>query len=120
MAVHDRAVLFSCSRLLAVSEDSRTLDRRLLLLANEKEDFMTFDEAYEELRKLAGDNAFALSYERASYFQDGIEIRTYIAGRGHAPTAVTYAGAITNMLAFLGEADPSIPDPAPNDKGETS
>jgi hypothetical protein len=102
---------------LAVPEDSRTLNRCLLLLANEKEDSMTFDEAYEELRKLAEGDPFSLTYERASYYKDMVEIQAYIAPH-HAPAASTYSGAVANMLVTLRKIDYSVVSSAPDDNSE--
>ncbi len=74
---------------------------------------MTFNEAVEEMKVLAGGGVWALNYEVSSYY-DGPRITGYIGNhkRGHADTSETYKGAIENVRKML---SPQIGDPAPPD-----
>lgn len=61
---------------------------------------MTFEQAVEEMKVLAGDDAWAFQYEVASYLPQA-EIHGYIARFGHAAPHNTYQGAIDNMRAKI-------------------
>jgi hypothetical protein len=76
---------------------------------------MTFNEAVEEMKKLAGSNAWSFHYVVASYF-DGVQIHGYIQrdGSSHAEPANTYRGAIDNVKFMISP----IPDSPPPQEGE--
>jgi hypothetical protein len=73
---------------------------------------MTFHDAVEELKVLAGESHWTLVYEAASYHDD--EIHAYISGIGHAKPHSTYRGAIDNMLDMI---NPKA-DPPPGEENE--
>jgi len=75
---------------------------------------MTFQDAENELKDLAKDRAWSLTYERASFFlPGGTAITAYIAGVGHGESSITYEGAIENMRKKLSLPPAGKPDPAP-------
>jgi hypothetical protein len=65
---------------------------------------MTFDDAVEQMKSLAGEDHWSFQYEVASYM-DGAQIHGYISrlGVGHAEPHNTYQGAIENMKAKINE-----------------
>lgn len=86
------------------------------MLAHRKEDRkMTFDEAVEEMKKLAGDSPWSLGYQVGSYL-NGADIRCYIArpNVGLAPAAQTYQRAIDNMKKLI-DGTPEQIDPPPQE-----
>jgi hypothetical protein len=77
---------------------------------------MTFQEAVEELKVLAGNNDWAFQYQVASYLREA-NIVAYInrVGVGHAEPHNTYQGAIDNMKMKINNPA-EIDDPAPKDE----
>ena len=77
---------------------------------------MTFNEAVEELKVLAGKDVWAFQYEVASYLPN-VQIHAYIDRPfvGHAAPHNTYAGAIANIKVKINTAA-EISDPAPEDR----
>ena len=76
---------------------------------------MTYTEAVEELKEMAGKRDWSLIHETNSYGDPRIQIHCYIprAGKyGHADKSTTYQGAIDNMRDVLA----SQGDPAPEDE----
>ena len=74
---------------------------------------MTFNEAVEEMKRLAGDGVWALDYEVASYHPAWIH--GYIGDVGHAEHSNTYTGAIANVQTMI--AMRHLPgDPAPEEE----
>jgi hypothetical protein len=74
---------------------------------------MTFEQAVEEMKVLAGDDDWSFQYKVASYLPQ-TEIHGYIARFGHAAPHNTYQGAIDNMRATINTMAP-IDDQAPNE-----
>ena len=77
---------------------------------------MTFQDAVEEMKVLAGRRTWAFEYEVNSYSK-GVQIHGYIESDklrrlGHAKVANTYAEAIRNVKMML---DPMPIDDAPED-----
>lgn len=81
---------------------------------------MTFEEAINEMKELAGSDNWAFQYEVASYLPRAA-IHGYIARTGvnHGEAHNTYQGAIDNMKAKI-NAPAEIDDPAPEEKEEAA
>jgi len=76
---------------------------------------MTYAQAVEELKEMAGKRDWSLNHATSSYSDPRIEIHCYITDVkpfGHAPRATTYQGAIDNMREMLANQG----DPAPEDE----
>ena len=72
---------------------------------------MTFKEAVDEMKRLAGERPWSFEYRVGSFYSGRPFIRGYIDPYGHARESTTYAGAIRNVKIMLGleteEADPA-------------
>lgn len=81
---------------------------------------MTFEEVVEEMRVLAGTDAWSFEYEAASYYPQ-VQIHGYISrpGVGHAQPHNTYQRAIDNMKMKINNPG-EIDDPAPVEKEEAA
>ena len=77
---------------------------------------MTFTEAIEEMKALAGSDAWSFEYQVASYLPQ-TEIHGYIdrIGVHHAQPHNTYQGAIDNMKTKINNPA-EVDDPAPEEK----
>ena len=84
---------------------------------------MTFQEAIEEMKVLAGGRDWAFKYEVTSW-DSAPKINGYISEKGinHADCSNTYQGAINNMKRLVKEGTQKMvwskDDPAPSDTPE--
>ncbi len=75
---------------------------------------MTHAEAVQELKRLAGDRAWSLQHETASYYDGGYQIDVFISGIGFTK-GQTYRAAVQNMATMwqdkgIEELPPEVED----------
>jgi hypothetical protein len=80
---------------------------------------MTFNEAVEEMKVLAGERPWALTYEATSWWDGKAKIVAYIQDRPHIGTqseaSITYREAIDSLKVKLFPESPVSPDEMPPD-----